>query len=141
MNEKEFIVGRIERLKQSMRFFPIDFITEADTELLKMPQCNLLLAPPLFDTFEFVDEKGNVHFHTDNVYKAKYIIYANSKKPNTIVIPKNPEEIESAVKKYETYLDSLLREIERDYKKEFPESKNYAAATNKIFNSLNLIRL
>ncbi|MGK9369209.1 hypothetical protein ACSSWA_09910 [Melioribacter sp. Ez-97] len=141
MNEKEFIAVRIEQLKQSMRYFPIDFITEVDTELLEMPRCNLLMAPPLFDTFELVDEKGNVHFHTDNVYKAKYIIYANSKKPNTIVIPKNTDEIELAVKQYEAYLDSLLREIERDYKKEFPESKNHAAVTNRIFNSLNLIRL
>ncbi|MGK9476325.1 hypothetical protein [Melioribacter sp. OK-6-Me] len=141
MNEKEFIALRIELLKQSMNYFPVDFINEVDTELLKMPQCNLLLAPPLFDTYELVDEKGNTYFHTDNLYRAKYIIYANSKKPNTIVIPKNPEEIENAVRQYEAYLDNLLREIEKDYKKEFPELKNHIAVANKIFNSLNLIRL
>ncbi len=141
MTEKDFINIWIENIKKEFKDFPDTFISSVDTEELEMPGKNLLLTPPLFDYYEIVDIDGNIIFHTNNYFKAKYILYANRSKPLKITIPKNSQDIEAIVKSYENYIDEILRAIERDYKKSFSQSRNFANVSNQIFNLLNLIRI
>ncbi len=141
MTEKDFINIWFENIKKGFREFPYSFISSVDTEELEMPGKNLLLTPPLFDYYEIVDIDGNIIFHTNNYFKAKYILYANRSKPLKITIPRNSQDIEAIVKSYENYIDEILRAIERDYKKSFSQSRNFANVSNQIFNLLNLIRI
>lgn len=141
MTEKEFVIKWIIKIKNELKIFPQDFTSSNENEILNMPAKNLLLSPPLFDSYEIIDNDGNIIFHLDALSKAKYILYANREKPLRITIPKNLEEIEAAVKSYENYIDGILKNIESDFKEKFPRSKNFALISNQIFNSLNLIRL
>jgi hypothetical protein len=76
----------------------------------------------------------------DSHTHAKYIIYSNRSRPAKIFIPQKEAEIKSAVEKYESYLDQLIKQIELNYKKTFPGGKDSALLTNNIFKILNLTR-
>jgi len=141
MTEKEFTINWIEKIKQELKNFPDDFNSSSVNKTLELPGKNLLLTPPLFDIYEIVDNDGNIVFHVNNFYEAKYIIYSNRNKPLKIFLPVNQDDIKSAVESYENYLDNLLRSIEKDFKENFPRSKNFPLISTQIFNSLNLVRL
>lgn len=140
MTEKEFTSKWIDKIKKELLIFPERFVEKFECVDIKMPGKNLLLAPPLFGSYEVVDSDGNIYFHTDNHQHAKYLIYANRNKPLNINLPKLAAEIESAVKEYEKHIDGFLKEMEKDFKKEFPVSKNFPIISAQVFNSLNLIR-
>ncbi|MDH7604396.1 MAG: hypothetical protein QHH13_05805 [Melioribacter sp.] len=135
MNEKEIAVNWIEKIRKELKSFPEDFNLSTENKIVELPGKNLFLAPPLFDSYEIVDNEGNIVFHFKSYYVAKYIIYANRNKPSKILIPENEEDIRTAVKSYEDYLDNILRSIEKDCKEKFPEVSSH------VFKSLNLIRL
>ncbi|MCX7797086.1 MAG: hypothetical protein N2249_00505 [Melioribacter sp.] len=141
MTEKDFISKSVNKIKTELKHFPNDFISNCECEIIDVPGKNLILTPPLFDSYEIIDNDGNIIFHLNDFYKAKYILYANREKPLKITMPKNSEEIKMAVKSYENYIDNILRNIEKDYKENFPQSRNFAYISNQIFNLLNLIRL
>jgi hypothetical protein len=94
----------------------------------------------LFGSHEVVDSEGVAHFTVPNYLEAKYIIYSNRTKPSGISVPDNEDELNEAVKEYESFLDMLLKRIESDFKNEFPDSKESVAVTNRIFANLNLHR-
>ena len=127
-------------LNDYLKNFPDDYINiEGCTELV-MPGKTLTMGSELFGTHEVVDSEGTTHFAVENYLEAKYIIYSNRKLPSTILVPRNEEEINEAVKEYENFLDTVLKRIESDFKNEFPESKDSVAVTNRIFSNLNLQR-
>lgn len=105
-----------------------------------MPNTGLIIGSEFFGNYEIVDSKGNIHFNVDNYYKAKYILYSNRLKPEKVMQPLDDEKLVSAVKEYERLLDSILKQMERDFKQIFPESKNFPAVSNFVFNALNLKR-
>jgi len=135
MNEKEIAINWIEKIRKELKNFPEDFNLPKENKVVELPGKNLFLTPPLFDSYEIVDNEGNIVFHLKNYYVAKYIIYANRNKPSKIFIPENEEEVKAAVKSYEDYLDNILRNIEKDCKEKFSE------VSSQVFKSLNLIRL
>lgn len=140
MNEKEYITKWKDKIgKELMKSFPADFIEDNEVFELELPGKSLMLSE-LFNSYEIIDADGNTYFTTDDYLKAKYILYATRLRPKQIVIPKNNDNIKAAVKNYEKYLDSLLKEMETDYKKEFPEAVSFLKVSNIIFNSLNLQR-
>lgn len=141
MTEKEFTIKWIEKIKQELKNFPDDFKSSSENKTFELPGKNLLLTPPLFDSYEIVDSDGNIIYHVNNFYEAKYIIYSNRNKPKKIFLPINENDIKLAVESYENYLDNLLRSIEKDFKENFPQSKNFPLISTQIFNSLNLVRL
>lgn len=151
MTEKEFITKWINKIKSELKEFPNDFVNDFNQNTIDMPSRNLLIAPPLFDNYEIIDSDGNIYFRTDNYFKAKYIVYSNRNRPKKISIPSDLSDVESAVKKYETYLFNILKEIEVDFKKEVLQSdvkahqtkseKNFEFVSNQIFSALNLTYL
>ncbi len=142
MTQKEFEKKWIALIRNGLiKKFPDEFIELSNTEMINMPEATLLIGSEFFGSFEIVDTSGKVHFKTDSYYKAKYLVYANRNKPETILQPLNEGKLVSAVKEYERLLDSFLKEMSKDFKKEFPESLQFAKVSNHIFNTLQLQRL
>lgn len=123
-----------------LKSFPEDFINGFDFEILALPGKPLLKGSELFGNFEIIDTDGDVLLSTDNIYKIKYILYANRSKPSALKILTNEDELVSAVKSYEKHLDEIVRMINLDFKKQFPTSDEAVKVSSKIFQLLNLHR-
>lgn len=131
----------MERLpKGLLKNFPDDFLTDSMCEERAVPGINLVMGEELFGQYEILDSRGNSVLMAESLPEAKYIIYCNRLKPQTIKIPKDENHVRDAVKSYEKHLDSIIRQMETDFKKHVPQSKNFIAVSNDIFNLLNLKR-
>jgi hypothetical protein len=142
MNEKEFISFRISKLaSDGIKNFPADFITINKYSEYRLPGKTLLIGEEFFGNYEIITADGDSVLHANNYLQAKYILYANRNTPELLHIPSEETDLKKAVQLYETYLDSLITEIESDYKKQFPEEQNYKSVVNEIFRQLNLVRV
>jgi len=106
---------------------------------MELPK-KLLLLNELMGAYEITDLAGNTLITTQNIYKAKYILYANRTKPDSIPIPRNEDDIKKAVKEYESHIDTILKDVGVDYNSTFQESEKFLKVSTSIFNSLNLQR-
>ncbi len=141
MIEKEFVKYWIDKLKgKELKNFPDDFIDHNLMIEIDMPGKTLVLGPELFGTYELLDAVGESLIQTESLTKAKYILYANRTRPRKIKLPADEKQLESTVKSYERHLDSIVHEMEREYKSKFPNNKHFFEISNQVFNSLNLQR-
>lgn len=141
MSQKNFVIKWVSEFRSGLlKTFPDDFINDIETIEFSMPGIELILGTELFGQYELTDIEGKSILTVENYPKAKYIIYANRSKPSSIKIPANELMIKDVVKNYEKHLDLLLTGLEKEYKKEFPEMKDFNHVSNQIFNSLNLRR-
>jgi hypothetical protein len=141
VTEKEFISRYIKKHSEtSSKIFPDDFTNLTDTEKLEVPNKTLVLGPEFFGTVEILTTEGTPVLQAESIHKAKYILYANSNRSSKIIIPKNENEIKTAVENYEKYLDWILLDIEEELKKNLLKSRNLHSITNAIFLKLNLVR-
>ena len=141
MTEKEFITNWAERLwSDSIKKFPDDFVSLNYLKTIKLPGKALVIGEQFFGAFEILTVDGNSVYQAANHDEAKFIIYANREKLQTVGLPDKADELKAANVLYEKYLDSLIKKIESDYKKVFPWLKNSNAVINEIFRALNLIR-
>ncbi len=141
MNEKEFIKRWIDKIAtELLKKFPDDFIDGIECKNFNMPGKSLVLGSELFGTFEIMDVDGNVIFQAENIYKAKYILYANRTKPAEIKIPLSETDIKAVVKNYENHIDSIVKMIEEDLMKQSTNPHKFLRVSNSIFNNLNLQR-
>ena len=142
MTEKEFISSWTEKLSDgNLKNFPGDFIESYDSSKIELPGKPLVIGEEFFGSYEVLTVDGNPVMQVESNEKAKYIIYANRLKPGSIIIPNDDGEIKKAVINYSRYLDSIIKEIESDYRKNFPSGVNSVSAVNDIFRILNLTRL
>ncbi|MFC2133556.1 hypothetical protein ACFLTH_02965 [Bacteroidota bacterium] len=140
MKEKEFINNWKTKIGDEMlKSFPDDFIGKVKSETIDLPGKSLTLSE-LFNSYEILDADGNNYFTTDDYVKVKYILYGTRFRPKKLAIPKGDSDLKKAVKEYEKLLDSILREMEKDYKKIFPDAEKFMKVSNQVFNSLNLQR-
>lgn len=141
MNEKEFISEWINKIsKEQTKIFPNDFANLSNSDEIELPKKTLVIGQEFFGSFEVLSVNGSLVLHAENHDRAKYIIYANKEKPAKIKIPKDENEIKNAVSEYEKYLDSIIKQIETDYKKNFQGMKNSSGVVNDIFRVLNFTR-
>lgn len=140
MTEKDFTAKWIEKIKTELKSFPDDFLRGNEFKEITLPGKLLILPPPLFNSYQIIDENGETFFGTDDQYKAKYIIYANRTKPTQLKMPSADLNIYETVRDYEKHLDAFLKEMEIEFKKEFPNSKSFKRLSAQVFNSLNLTR-
>ena len=142
MNEKDFIFSKSKELQLSeIKNFPSDFLTSKNFNSLEIPEKNLILGKEFFGNYEVTTPAGDFVLTFNNVYEAKYIVYASKNRKHEIKIPIEPESIKSSVESYEKYLDQLLLEIKKDYSARFKNGKNITSVSNEIFRKLNLTRL
>jgi hypothetical protein len=141
LTEKEFISKWTASLSENgIKAFPEDFKDNKSSEEIKLPGKTLVIGEEFFGNYEVLTIDGTAVLHAENQYKAKYIVYSSRKKNTSIKIPVKSEDIKIAVAKYENYLDSIIKEIEADYKKSFPGEKRNNDLTNEIFRVLSLNR-
>jgi hypothetical protein len=140
MTEKDFVANWIDKIRVELKKFPNDFIKNEECVVLQVPQKLFIFPPPLFNTYQIIDEGGETIYSTDDQYKAKYIIYANRSRPAEIKIPAKDLRIYEIVRDYEKHLDSFLKEMENDFKKLWPASKGFHRISLQVFNSLDLLR-
>ena len=141
MLEKEFINKWTELLNsEGIKKFPDDFNNIKDFILLELPKQTLMLGKEFFGAYEVLTTSGESVYQATDLNEAKYLIYSGRNRSGNIQLPVSKDAITSATKKYEAYVDSVLSRIEIDFKREFPDSKNFPLISNKIFKVLNLIR-
>ena len=142
MSEKEFINSCASKfVSKGIKNFPRDFIEPKDYTELKLPGKTLLIGEEFFGKYEMHTADGNSILHADNYSQAKYILYANRTTPGLLNLPVNDNELKTGLRKYESYLDSIIKVIETDYKKSFPDQKNSRFVVNEVFKLLNLVRV
>ncbi|MFA7228823.1 MAG: hypothetical protein WC061_07305 [Melioribacteraceae bacterium] len=140
MTEKEFTQLWIDKIRKGLKTFPDDFVTVSECEVISLPEKLLFMPPPFFNTYQITDETGETFISTDDHFKAKYILYGNRSKPGQLKIPARDLHIYEAVRDYEKHLDSFLKEMEKEFKQNFPSSKGFKRISIQVFNSLNLTR-
>lgn len=141
MTEKEFAQRWVDKINRELKNFPEDFLSNTvNCEEITLPGKTLFLPPPFFNSYQITDDTGDTFFSTDDHFKAKYILYSNRTKPTKLIVPHEAFKIYETVRDYEKHLDSFLREMEKEFKQTFPNSKGFKRNSAHIFNSLNLTR-
>lgn len=140
MTEKEFITLQTQKIWETLLNFPDDFIKGKNFKEISLPNETLVLGEEFFGTIEITTIYGKSVYQAATFTEAKFILYANKKKPEKLLIPESSEDLKSSVTEYEHYLDALIKNIEYDYKKTFIITKNSINTVNQIFKLLNLKR-
>ena len=141
MNEKEFISRWITKLSsKTLKTFPDDFVSTENFHQFEPPQKSLLIGNEFFGAYEIITTDGTSILQAESYLEAKFYVYSNRVKDRAIKVPNDRKDIDSAVLEYENYLDEVIKNIEKSFKKECPESKLVDSAINDIFRSLNINR-
>ncbi len=138
--EKLFIKNWIAKnSKLTEREFPKEFLIDCETQVLQMPEKNLIFGEQFFGQYQICDISGNVFFQEEDFYKSKYIVYANKNRPKEIHIPVELGNIEIVVKNYEKHLDTVIAAIKKELLK-LQIKTSADEIVQQIFKSLNLSR-
>lgn len=141
LSEKDFINKWTSALaSEGIKKFPADFLETEDYTPLELPKQTLMLGKEFFGAYEVLTTSGEAVYQAADFHEAKFIIYAGRNRSGVIHLPVSKEAIISSTKKYESYIDSILSRVEKDFRATFPESKNFSSISNQIFKLLNLIR-
>lgn len=141
MTDKEFINKWTSTLSdRGLKNFPADFLGNENVEVIELPGKTLVTGHEFFGEFEVLTVDGNAVMQVTSLNKAKYIVYTNRLKLTTVKIPVDDVQLKAVLTKYESYIDSIIKEIEADYKKIFPGEKRSKNLVNEIFRILNLNR-
>lgn len=140
MTKKEFVdFWKSKLLSEGIKIFPDDFLDNAETLEKKIPATTLILGSELFGSYEVITTSGEVIFQAENYIEAKYYVYSSQQRKSEIKIPVDKNIIPLIVKKYEQYIDNIITEVTKDFKKTFPDSKE-STPVSEILKTLNLVR-
>jgi hypothetical protein len=138
LREKEFYKFKADELKKGLKSFPADFTEVHKGRSVKLPSHPLFPGREFFGKIEITAPDGTQWSLSDDISEAKYIIYSRQNGYSEVSIPEE-KLMKEAVTEYEKYLDSIMKDIEKDFRSRFPEGdKSYAVA--EIFRHLNLVR-
>lgn len=140
ITEKEFINSWVQKLTGNFKQFPDDFLNSENTKSIIIPPKSLVIGQEFFGSIEVTSTDASFILHAESYEEAKYLVYASRRKSETIVIPLDFKEMVNAVKEYEQYLNSVMKNIEYDYRNVFPLQKNSSFVINEIFRILNILR-
>jgi hypothetical protein len=141
LNEKEFIKQYVEKIiTEGIKNFPTDFISTDKLQKVHLPGKALHLGEEFFGSFEILNSDGESFLQVNDYNRAKYLIYSNKKLPAEILIPNDGDEIKKSVKKYELYLDNIIKDILSTLSKTGIEIKHSSNIISEIFRILNLVR-
>ncbi|MEJ5263313.1 MAG: hypothetical protein WHT45_11570 [Ignavibacterium sp.] len=140
MTKKEFVdFWKSKLLSEGIKIFPDDFLDNIETLEKKIPATTLILGSELFGSYEVITTSGEVIFQAENYIEAKYYVYSSQQRKSQIKFPADKNLIPIIVKKYEQYIDNIITEITRDFKKSFPDTKEISPVSE-ILKALNLVR-
>lgn len=140
MTKKDFVEFWIKRLtSEGIKLFPDDFLESAEIKSIKIPAKTLIPGSELFGTFEVITTDGEVVAQAENYSEAKYYIYASLQRKSEIIFPLDKNLIPQIVKRYEQYIDNLMQEISKDFRRKFPDTKETNPVAE-VLKTLNLVR-
>jgi hypothetical protein len=141
LNEKIFIDNCLSKIQSSgIKEFPLHFLDETQLDIISIPVKTLVIGKEFFGALEIITTDGESVYQASNYDEAKFVVYSSKERNGKTYIPKDKSLIKSLVDTYNNYLDDILNQIKKDYKKNFPDGKNVHAVSNEIFQKLNLIR-
>lgn len=141
MNDKLFIEYWIKKIQDSgIKKFPFDFIDQTHLDIFQIPIKFLVIGQEFFGGYEIITTEGESVYHALNYNEAKFFIYSSRQREGKAYLPKDKSLLKSVVDDYDKYLDGLIDQIKKDYKKYFQDVKNFHSVSNEIFKKLNLIR-
>ncbi len=141
MNEKSFIDSWLNKIQSTgIKRFPLDFVDDTQLDVISIPIKTLVIGQEFFGDYEIITTDGESVFHASSYDEAKFIVYSSKERNGKTYLPKDKSKIKPIVDSYNNYLDHYLKQINKDYKKYFPDGKNVNAVSNEIFHKLNLIR-
>ena len=123
-----------------LKKFPDDFISNLEFEIFSLPEKSISRGSEIFGVYEIIDVDGYTFFQSENLSEIKYILYASRNTSKRIKLLKDKSVFENVVQNYEKHIDEILKNIESDYKRNFPGSKNFIPVSNRIFKFANLTR-
>lgn len=140
MTRKEFVEFWIRKLNdEGIKIFPDDFLENAETIHINIPAKTLIPGSELFGTYEVITTDGDFVINAEDYTEAKYYVYSSLQRKPEIKFPKDKKTIPQLVKKYEQYIDSIINDISKDFKKNFPDIKESNPVSD-ILKAINLIR-
>lgn len=140
MTKKEFVdFWKSKLLAEGIKIFPDDFLDNVETLEKKIPATTLILGSELFGSYEVITTTGEVIFQADNFIEAKYYVYSSQQRKSQIKFPADKNLIPLIVKKYEQYIDNIITEITKDFKKSFSDTKEINPVSE-ILKALKLVR-
>ena len=141
MNEKLFIKNWLIKVQSSgIKQFPLGFIDESQLDIISIPIKILVIGQEFFGAYEILTTEGEPVYHASYYDEAKFIVYSSKERNGKTYLPKDKSKIKTLIDSYNNYLDDLLNQIKKDYKKNSQDGKNVNAVSNEIFQKLNLIR-
>lgn len=141
MNEKLFVENWLNKVQAAgIKHFPQHFIDQAQLETINIPIKTLVIGKEFFGIYEIITTEGESIYQAENYYEAIFFVYASKERNGNTFLPKDRSLIKTTVESYNNYLDDLINQIKKEYKKVFPEGKNLHLVSNEIFQKLNLIR-
>lgn len=140
MTKKEFVeYWKTKLISEGIKTFPDDFLENVETLQKIIPAKTLILGSELFGTFEVITIDGEIITQAKDYTEAKYYVYSSQQRKSEIKLPVDRNRIPLVVKKYEQYIDKIITEITKDFKKSFPDTKETNPVTE-ILKALNLVR-
>lgn len=141
MNKKSFIDDWIIKTEtEGVRDFPHHFLDDTQLDVFFIPKKTLIIGSEFFGSYEVLTTEGEQVYQASSLDEAKFFIYSSRKRDGKTYLPKDKSIIKNLVNKYNQYLDDLLNQIQKDFKKTFPTEKDAHIIANQIFQKLNLIR-
>lgn len=141
MNEKIFIENWINKIQSDgIRQFPFHFIDESQLDIISIPINTLVIGQEFFGVYEIITTSGEQVFQAATSDEAKFFVYSSNQRNGKAYLPKDKSLVNKIVSAYNNYLDELIEKVKVDYKKLFPDGKNFLNVSNEIFQKLNLIR-
>lgn len=141
MNEILFIESWISKIRSTqVKHFPFDFIDKSQLEVISIPIKTLIIGQEFFGAYEIITTEGEPVYQAQSNDEAKFFVYSSKERNGKTYLPKDKSKIKYIVESYNNYLDDLIIQITKDYKKSFPDGKNLHSVSNKIFQKINLIR-
>lgn len=140
MTKKEFVeYWKNKLISEGIKTFPDDFLDNVETLQKKIPAKTLILGSELFGTFEVITTDGEIIIQAEDYVEAKYYVYASQQRKSEIKFPVDKNLIPLIVKKYEQYIDNIIIEITKDFRKSFQDTKEINPVSE-ILKVLNLVR-
>jgi hypothetical protein len=140
LTKKEFVeYWKNKLISEGIKTFPDDFLDNVETLQKKIPAKTLILGSELFGTFEVITTDGEVITQAENYIEAKYYVYASQKRNSEMKFPVSKNLIPLIVKKYEQYIDNIITEVTKDFRKSFQDTKEINPVSE-ILKTLNLVR-
>ncbi len=139
MERKEFIDKWNVKIAET-KFPNLNIESNIEYESIELPGKVLLPGSELFGNFEINDVDGNTVLQVDSPEKMKFVLYSSKHNSQQIRLPKSESEIAAKVKEYESFITSIIKDIQTDYQSNSLDQTKLNETVTQILNFNNIRR-